>query len=75
MASYLHSLRGTAVRSDAKERNLSFINEQRAQLIERLLHAAQTGKLAWHDGPLVDVFVPEGTSRLSTVDLDAVDDD
>ena len=44
-------------------------------LRERLLHAAQTGRLAWHDGPLVDVFVPEGISRLSAVDLDALDDD
>ena len=72
----LHSVRGRAsTRGYATQRNLTFINQQRAALRERLLHAAQTGRLAWHDGPLVDVFVPEGTSRLSAVDLDALDDD
>lgn len=71
----LHAVRGTAgTRVDAISRNMAFIRGQRAALRERLLQAARTGKLAWQDGPLVDTFVPDETTRLSAEELDALDE-
>ena len=69
----LHTVggRATSRRAFAK-RNELFITEQRAQFRERLLHAAQTGRLAWHDGPLVDVFATG--ARMPPEELDALDD-
>ena len=43
------------------------------QLRERLLTAAQTGQLVYHDGPLIDIFVEEDASPATAVDLDALD--
>lgn len=40
-----------------------------------LLHAASMGKLVWHDGPLIDIFVPDGCAEMMPIDLDALDDE
>ena len=44
-------------RTPAIRRNEKFIKVQRDSAREQLLSAARTGRLGWHDGPMVDVFV------------------
>ena len=55
-------------------RNAKFIAEQRNSAREQLHSAARTGQLAWQDGPMVDVFVPEGASAASAEELEELED-
>ena len=67
----LHSIRGNGDRGSRVERNARFVSEQRKLFREQLLEAAKTGKLAWQNGPLIDIFVQEG--REAATDLEALD--
>jgi len=72
----LNTIRGSGgTRGPCTQRNLTFINQRRSEMREQLLHAASVGKLVWHDGPLVDIFVPsERAAETSSIDLDALDE-
>lgn len=54
-------------------RNEKFIAEQRSSMRDELLSAARTGRLVYSDGPLVDVFVAEGTDAATSLELEELD--
>ena len=55
--------------------NLEFIAEERQRLRDQLLQAAREGRLKYNDGALIDVFLLEGKSRATDVELDQLDGD
>ena len=71
----LFTLSGSAAgRAPLIARNEKFIAEQRSCMRRQLLSAARTGQLVYQDGPLVDVFVAEGTSAATEAELVLLDD-
>ena len=59
----------TAVRA-----NEAFIGTERDAIRARLLAAARAQRLVYLDGPQVDIFVGQGDSEASAIDLDALDE-
>ena len=71
----LFTVSGSAeARAPAIKRNEIFIAEQRQSLREELHAAACTGRIVWHDGPMVDVFVPDGHTTVTAVQLEELGD-
>ena len=59
----------TAVRA-----NEAFIGTERDAIRARLLAAARAQRLVYQDGPQVDIFVEQGDSEASAIDLEALDE-
>jgi hypothetical protein len=70
----LNTVRGIGGRREAIASNERFIAEERTLLRERLLAAARAGRLPFQDGALVDVFVEDGKSAATAIELEALDD-
>ena len=67
-------MHGIGGRREAIASNERFIAEERTLLRERLLAAARAGRLPFQDGALVDVFVEDGKSAATAIELEALDD-
>ena len=50
------------------------LDSHKTLLRERLLAAARAGRLPFQDGALVDVFVEDGKSAATAIELEALDD-
>ena len=61
-------------RAPSIKRNEQFIATQRSRMREQLHSAACAGQLVWHDGPMVDLFVPEGITAATTAELEELED-
>ena len=59
----------TAVRA-----NEAFIGTERDAIRSRLLAAARAQRLVYNDGPQADIFVGQGNSEASAIDLEALDE-
>lgn len=71
----LFTVSGSAqARAPTIRRNAKFIAEQRNSMRDQLHRAACTGQLTYHNGPMVDVFVPDGVAAATLAELDALDD-
>ena len=65
----INTVRGSGQRRDAIAANEAFINE------ERLLAAALAGKTPFQEGPLVGIFVADGKSVATAIELEALDEE
>ena len=54
--------------------NEAFIGTERDAIRARLLAAARAQRLVYQDGPQVDIFVEQGDSEASAIDLEALDE-
>ena len=71
----LFTVSGSAVaRARLIARNEKFITVQRNSMRDELLAAARVGRLVYMDGPMVDVFVPEGSTAATAEEIEELDD-
>ena len=58
----------------ATSANQAFVSAERDAMRTQLLTAARAEKLVYTDGPQSDVFIADGASEATDIDLDMLDE-